>query len=202
MKICVFASGTGTNFRSILESRRKNEIDSDVELLITNNSVCGAAQIARKEGIEVIHISRKVFPDLSSLDYSNLFISALKKHNIDLIVLAGYMKMLPREVVSQYKGRIINIHPALLPKYGGQGMFGINVHRAVIDSGDKETGVTVHYVDENYDEGEIIYREKISVNENDTPESLMERVKEIEHKVYPKVIKNLEKSFNQEDKIY
>lgn len=198
----MFASGSGTNFRSILESRRKNEIDSDVELLITNNSVCGAAQIARKEGIEVIHISRKVFPDLSSQDYSNLFISALKKHNIDLIVLAGYMKMLPREVVSQYKGRIINIHPALLPKYGGQGMFGINVHSAVIKNGDKETGVTVHYVDENYDEGEIIYQEKISVNENDTPESLMERVKEIEHKVYPKVIKNLEKSFNQEDKIY
>jgi phosphoribosylglycinamide formyltransferase 1 len=192
----VFASGSGTNFRSILESRRKNEIDSDVELLITNNSVCGAAQIAREEGIEVIHISRKVFPDLSSQDYSNLFISALKKNKIDLIVLAGYMKMLPREVVSEYKGRIINIHPALLPKYGGQGMYGINVHRAVIENGDKETGVTVHYVDENYDEGEIIYREKVAVNVNDTPESLMERIKETEHKVYPKVIKNLEKLFN------
>lgn len=195
----MFASGSGTNFRSILESRRKNEIDSDVELLITNNSVCGAAQIAREEGIEVIHISRKVFPDLSSLDYSNLFISVLKKHKIDLIVLAGYMKMLPPEVVSLYKGRIINIHPALLPKYGGQGMYGINVHRAVIENGDKETGVTVHYVEENYDEGEIIYQEKVAVNENDTPESLMERIKETEHKVYPKVIKNLESKIKNKE---
>ena len=189
----MFASGSGTNFRAILEHRNKGELKSDVKLLITNNSSCGAVSIARENGIEIVHISRKVFPDLSSQEYSNLFLSALSKHNIDLIVLAGYMKMLPREVVTHYKGRIINIHPALLPKYGGQGMYGINVHRAVIESGDKETGVTVHYVDENYDEGEIIHQEKIDVNENDTPESLMERVKEIEHKVYPKVIKNLEK---------
>ncbi|MCB0722220.1 MAG: phosphoribosylglycinamide formyltransferase [Ignavibacteriae bacterium] len=192
MKICVFASGSGTNFKAILESRKQGEIESDVGLLITNNSSCGAAEIAREEGIEVVHISRKVFPDLSSQDYSNLFISALEKNETDLIVLAGYMKMLPEEVVKKYSNRIINIHPALLPKYGGKGMYGINVHKAVIENGERETGVSVHYVTENYDEGEIIYQERVPVNENETPESLMERMKEVEHRVYPKVIKNLE----------
>ena len=189
----MFASGNGTNFRSILEHKREGKIGSDVGLLITNNSTCGAAEIARAEGIEVIHISRKVFPDLSSQDYSNLFISALEKNETDLIVLAGYMKMLPEEVVKKYSNRIINIHPALLPKHGGKGMYGINVHKAVIESGEKETGVTVHYVNENYDEGEIIYQEKIPVNENESPESLMERVQEVERKVYPEVIRKLEK---------
>lgn len=189
----MFASGNGTNFRSILEHKREGMLESDVELLITNNSTCGAAEIARAEGIKVVHISRKVFPDLSSQDYSNLFISALEKHEIDLIVLAGYMKMLPEEVVKKYSNRIINIHPALLPKYGGKGMYGINVHKAVLESGDKETGVTVHYVNENYDEGEIIYQEKIPVDEKETPESLMEKLKEVEHKVYPEVISKLEK---------
>jgi phosphoribosylglycinamide formyltransferase-1 len=189
----VFASGNGTNFRSIIEHKRKGQIESDVELLITNNSTCGAAEIARAEGIEVVHISRKVFPDLSSLDYSNLFISALKKYDIDLIVLAGYMKMLPEEVVKKYSNRIINIHPALLPNYGGKGMYGLNVHKAVIESGDKETGATVHFVNESYDEGKIIYQEKIPVNENDTPESLMEKVREAEHRIFPKVISQLEK---------
>lgn len=191
----MFASGSGTNFRSILEHKREGKLASDIELLITNNSTCGAAEIAKAEGIEVTHISRKVFPDLSSKDYSDLFISALNKKEIDLIVLAGYMKKLPDEVVKKFSNRIINIHPALLPKFGGKGMYGINVHNAVIESGDKETGVTVHYVNENYDEGEIIHQEKISVNDNDTAESLMERVKELEHRVYPEVIRNLEKEF-------
>lgn len=189
----MFASGNGTNFRSILEHKRERMLESDVELLITNNSTCGAAEIARAEGIEVVHISRKVFPDLSSKDYSDLFISALSKKEIDLIVLAGYMKKLPEEVVKKFSNRIINIHPALLPKFGGKGMYGINVHKAVIESGDEETGVTVHYVNENYDEGEIIYQEKIPVNDDDTPESLMEKMKEVEHRVYPEVISKLEK---------
>ncbi len=188
----MFASGNGTNFRSILEHKREGKLESDVELLITNNSTCGAAEIARAEGIEVVHISRKVFPDLSSKDYSDLFISALSKKEIDLIVLAGYMKKLPEEVVKKFSNRIINIHPALLPKYGGKGMYGINVHKAVIESGDKETGVTVHFVNENYDEGEIIYQEKIPVKDDDTPESLMERVREVEHEIYPVVILQLE----------
>jgi phosphoribosylglycinamide formyltransferase-1 len=189
----VFASGNGTNFRSILEHKREGKLESDVELLITNNSTCGAAEIAKAEGIEVVHISRKVFPDLSSKDYSDLFISALSKKEIDLIVLAGYMKKLPEEVVKKFSNRIINIHPALLPKFGGKGMYGINVHKAVIESGDKETGVTVHYVNENYDEGKIIYQEKIPVNDDDTPESLIERMREVEHRIYPEVISKLEK---------
>jgi phosphoribosylglycinamide formyltransferase-1 len=196
----VFASGNGTNFKSILEHKREGMLESNVELLITNNSTCGAAEIARAEGIEVVHISRKVFPDLSSLDYSNLFISALEKHEIDLIVLAGYMKMLPKEVVKKYSNRIINIHPALLPKFGGKGMYGINVHKAVLESGDKETGITVHYVNENYDEGKIIYQEKIPVKENDTSETLMARIREAEHEIYPKVICKLEKELTTKDK--
>ena len=184
----MFASGSGTNFSSILEHIKKGELHSDIKLLITNNSDCGAAVTARENNIEAVHISRKVYPDLSTGEYSNLFLKELEKHDIGLIVLAGYMKMLPAEVVRKYRGRIINIHPALLPKHGGKGMYGLNVHRAVLDAGDKETGVTVHFVDEEYDEGEIIFQQSIAVEEGDTPESLMARVKELEHRVYPMVI--------------
>jgi phosphoribosylglycinamide formyltransferase-1 len=149
LNICVFASGSGTNFQAILNARKNGIIKSDISLLITNNSHCGAVEIAKQNGVEVVHISRKIFPDLSDNVYANLFLDKLKLLKIDLIVLAGYMKMLDPVIVRAYHNRIINIHPALLPSFGGEGMYGINVHKAVLDAGVKVSGVTIHFVNEN-----------------------------------------------------
>ena len=192
MNICVFASGSGTNFSAILEQRKRGCIKSDIKLLITNNSGCGAVEIAKCNNVDVFHISRKVYPDLPPSDYSNLFISKLEEFEIDLIVLAGYMKMLPPEVVKKFRYRIINIHPALLPLFGGKGMYGINVHKAVIETGVKVTGVTIHFVNEYYDSGLIIFQKCVPVAEDDNEHSLQARVQKAEHECYPQVIKLIE----------
>jgi phosphoribosylglycinamide formyltransferase-1 len=192
LNISVFASGTGSNFLAILKARKEGIIKSNISLLITNNSSCGAVNIAREYGIEVIHISRKVYPQLTEKEYANVFLNVLSKHSIDLIVLAGYMKMVEPEVVRTFKNRIINIHPALLPMFGGKGMYGINVHKAVIKAGVKVTGITIHCVNENYDEGKILFQKCIEVDEADDEYSLQKRVLELEHKYYPYVISLIE----------
>lgn len=192
MNICVFASGAGTNFEKILDSVKKGYLKSKVLLLITNNSDCGAARIAKRNRIETIHISRKIFPKLSQKEYSGKFLSALKKHKIDFIVLAGYMKMIEPEVLKKFKNKIINIHPALLPLFGGKGMYGINVHKAVIASGMKVSGITIHFVEENYDEGKIIFQKCCEVKNDDDEFSLQKRIQKMEHKYYPEVIKDFE----------
>jgi phosphoribosylglycinamide formyltransferase-1 len=192
LNISVFASGSGSNFLAILKARKEGIIKSNISLLITNNSSCGAVNIAREYGIEVIHISRKVYPQLTEKEYANVFLNVLSKHSIDLIVLAGYMKMVEPEVVRTFKNRIINIHPALLPMFGGKGMYGINVHKAVIKAGVKVTGITIHCVNENYDEGKILFQKCIEVDEADDEYSLQKRVLELEHKYYPYVISLIE----------
>ncbi|MBL7129044.1 MAG: phosphoribosylglycinamide formyltransferase [Ignavibacteria bacterium] len=191
MNICIFASGTGTNFNSILKAKKRGKIKSEIPLLITNNSKCKAAEIAKRNNVNVEHISRKVYPDHSDRAYSNLFLSALKKNDIDLIVLAGYMKLIEVPVVRRYKNRIINIHPALLPSFGGQGMYGMNVHRAVIEAGVKVSGVSIHFVNEKYDEGKIIYQKCVPVSDDDEF-SLQKKVLKLEHKSYVEVIKMME----------
>ena len=193
MNICVFASGSGTNFQAILNARKNGIIKSDISLLITNNSHCGAVEIAKQNGVEVVHISRKIFPDLSDNVYANLFLDKLKLLKIDLIVLAGYMKMLDPVIVRAYHNRIINIHPALLPSFGGEGMYGINVHKAVLDAGVKVSGVTIHFVNENYDEGKIIFQKCIEVSDDDDEYSLQKKVLVLEHKYYSHVISEIEK---------
>lgn len=192
MNICIFASGSGTNFEAILNSIKKKILRSKVSLLITNSSVCGAVNIAKKNNIKFIHISRKLFPALSEEDYSNKFISALKKFKIDFIVLAGYMKTIPDAVIKLYKHSIINIHPALLPSFGGKGMYGMNVHKAVIESGVKVSGITIHFVSEDYDKGRIIFQKCCTVNNNDDEFSLQKKVRRLEHKYYPEIIKKFE----------
>ena len=193
MNICVFASGSGTNFQAILKARNKGIINSSIPLLITNNSKCGAVEIARKYDVEPVHISRKVFPELSEIEYVNLFLDTLSSFNIDLIVLAGYMKMLDPLIVRMYENRILNIHPALLPSFGGEGMYGINVHKAVIKAGVKVSGVTIHLVNENYDDGKIIFQKCVEVSENDDENSLQKKVLKLEHKYYAYVISQIEK---------
>ncbi len=195
MKICVFASGEGSNFNVIVESIKKGYLKSEVALLITNNSGCGAVRIAKNNRIKSVHISRKIFPVLSSKEYSEKFLSALKKHKIDFIVLAGYMKMIEPAILKKYKNKIINIHPALLPSFGGKGMYGLNVHRAVISSGVKVSGITIHLVDENYDEGKIIFQTCCEVCDDDNEFTLQKKIQKLEHKYYPQVIKKFEKDF-------
>jgi phosphoribosylglycinamide formyltransferase 1 len=192
LNICIFASGTGSNFQAILNAKSKGLIKSEIRLLITNNSKCGAVDIANNNLIDVVHISRKVYPDLDQFQYSQLFITELKKREIRLIILAGYMKKIENEILSEYRNRIINIHPALLPSFGGDNMYGMNVHNAVIESGVKVSGLTIHFVNEEYDRGKIIFQKCVEVDESDDAFSLQKKILNYEHESYPEVIKRIE----------
>jgi len=188
--LCVLASGRGSNLRAIINAQRAGKIKSRVRLVISNNSKSGALKIAETGNIPHYHLSQKLFG--SESHFVNEFLRLLNKYEIDLIVLAGYMKMISPRVIKKFRNRIINIHPALLPKFGGEGMYGIHVHEAVIGSGDMVTGVTVHCVDEVYDHGAIILQKRVKVKKGDTPEILQKRVLKTEHKLYPEAIKLLE----------
>jgi phosphoribosylglycinamide formyltransferase-1 len=188
MNIAVFASGGGSNLQAIYEAIRAGNLPNvNLSLVISNNSKSGALEFAKARGVNWGHLSLTTSENDDKLLERNM-LQTLEENNIDLIVLAGYMKKLPGQIVKKYENRIINIHPALLPKYGGEGMYGLKVHEAVLASGDKETGASVHYVTNDYDEGEIIMQERCVVLANDTPESLQNRVKEIEHVLLPKAI--------------
>ncbi len=187
MNIAVFASGRGSNLMAILNAIKEGKLNARVSVVISNNSNAGALEIARANGIDALHISRKQFS--SEEDYVNRILCELKSRNIELIVLAGYMKKIPPEIIREYPNRILNIHPALLPAFGGLGMYGMNVHKAVIDYGVKITGVTVHIVDEEYDHGPIVMQRAVEVRDDDTPETLAERVLKVEHEIYPQAIK-------------
>ena len=186
LKLAVFASHGGTNMQPIIEASKSGNLAAEVVCIISNNSDSMALQRAINEGIPGIHISQKLFENES--DYINEILKTLKLYSVDLIILAGYMKMIPLEIIKAYRNRILNIHPALLPKFGGKGMFGMNVHNAVIAAGETESGPTVHIVDEIYDNGKILLQRKIPVMPDDTPESLAERVLAEEHKIYAETI--------------
>lgn len=187
MNIAVFASGRGSNLMAILDAIKKGILKAKVSVVISNNSNAGALEIARANGIDALHISRRQFS--TDEEYVKKILDELRSRNVQLIVLAGYMKKIPPEVIKEYPNRILNIHPALLPAFGGQGMYGLNVHKAVIESGVKITGVTVHIVDEEYDHGPIVMQRAVEVRDDDTPETLAQRVLEVEHEVYPQAIK-------------
>lgn len=146
-------------------------------------------QFAREQGIATLHLSSKTHPDETA--FADAMLSALHAHAIDLILLAGYMKKVPPAVVAAYPKRILNIHPALLPKFGGEGMYGMHVHQAVIAAGEKESGATVHFVDTDYDTGEIILQRAVPVLPNDTPEALAERVRILEHELYAEALEKV-----------
>ena len=185
--IAIFASGSGSIFQAIHQYIKKGEISGEILLVVSNNSNSGAIKYAKENNMSTFIVNNFLYPNIE--DYNRLLIKKLNKNSIDLIVLAGYMKLLPLEIVKAYHNRILNIHPALLPKFGGKGYYGNRVHEAVIASGDLESGVTVHFVDEEYDNGEIIAQETVRVIHNDTSESLAKRVLKVEHRLYPKVVK-------------
>ena len=185
--IAIFASGGGSNFQAIHQYINQGKILGRIVLVISNNSNSGAIKYAEKNNISNLIINKFLYPDVAK--YNRLLINELSGNSIDLIVLAGYMKLLPVDIVKAYHNCILNIHPALLPKFGGKGYYGLKVHEAVIFSGEKESGATVHFVDEVYDRGEIISQEKVLVLDGDTPKILAKRVLEVEHRLYPEVVK-------------
>lgn len=188
-KLAVFSSHSGSNFQAIIDAIKNNELNAEIVCLVTNNSNAYCVERAKTNNIPYYHISSKTHPNEE--DYVNAILTVLENHQVDLIILAGYMKIVPQKVIQKYKNRILNIHPALLPKFGGKGMYGINVHQAVLNAGEKITGATVHLVDEIYDNGRILSQMQVEVLPDDTPETLAQRVLEIEHKLYPKTIQEI-----------
>jgi len=188
--IVVFASGGGSNFKSIYNGILNGKIkNTSISLLISNNPKSGAVLFAKEKDIDVFILNANRYPDND--EYESVLIEKLKKVKPILVILAGYMKLIPSKTTSIYKGKIINIHPGKLPDFGGKGFYGMNVHQAVINSGVKETAITIHYVNEEYDKGMIIHQEKIPINRDDSVESLAKRVLLMEHKIYPQIINKL-----------
>jgi phosphoribosylglycinamide formyltransferase-1 len=187
MKLAVFVSGRGSNLKAILDKIESGELkNAEIELVISNNSDAGSLVLAEQHRITALHLSARQYPSQEA--YEQALLELLRQHGIELILLAGYMKLLPANVVAAYHNRILNIHPALLPRFGGKGMYGINVHKAVLAAGEKESGATVHYVNEVYDEGQILAQQKVPVYSDDTPETLAARVLRAEHDLYWRVV--------------
>jgi phosphoribosylglycinamide formyltransferase-1 len=190
LNLCVLASGSGSNLKAIIRAGKSRKIRSKVVLVISNNSDSKALLAARENNIPSYHLSNKLFS--SQPEFDKKFLALLKEYKVDLLILAGYMKLVSPAVTKKYKNRILNIHPALLPAYGGKGMYGLNVHKAVLKSGDKTTGATVHLVDDIYDNGAVVLQKKVRVKPGDTPETLQKRVLRAEHILYPEAIKLFE----------
>lgn len=189
-QIAIFASGKGTNAQQIIDHFAGfNSVK--VVLIICNKPDAGVLSIAQIENIPAILIERDRFFN------GDHYRAELEKAGIDLIVLAGFLWKMPEELIRAYPKKIVNIHPALLPKYGGQGMYGHFVHEAIIANKEKESGITVHYVDEQYDHGEIIFQAKCAVGANDTPENLAQNIHVLEHKHYPVVIEKVMKEIQE-----
>ena len=188
----MFASGKGTNFKAILDSIGKGYLRSKVTALFTDKADCGAVKIAIENNVKCIQKDRIEFPTLTRKEFSGKILTDLKETKTDFIVLSGYMNLIPDEVIQEFRFRIINIHPALLPSFGGKGMYGINVHKAVIASGAKVSGITVHFVNQYYDEGRIIFQKCCEVRSDDDEYTLQEKIKDLEHEHYSFVIKKFE----------
>ena len=186
-KIAVFVSGGGSNFKAIHHQIKQGKIPGEIVLVISNNPNCGAIEYANENSISHMIINETRYPNPHTR--CQLLSDTCLKAEINLICLAGYMKMLPPAFVKQYENKILNIHPGLLPEFGGKGYFGMQVHEAVIDSGKRESGATVHFVDEIYDHGPIILQKKVEVLETDTAESLAARILKLEHELFPEVVK-------------
>jgi len=183
-KIVIFASGSGTNAQNIIEYFNKS-VEKKVTRVFSNKPDAGVLEKARRLGVPP-----KVF-NRSDLYESNRLLEWLGEEQPDMIVLAGFLWLVPSEIIQEYRNRIINIHPALLPKYGGKGMYGMHVHQAVLEHGEKESGITIHYVNEAYDAGDIIFQTTCAIDPGETPESLAQKVHKLEYQHYPRIIDRL-----------
>ncbi len=181
--ICIFASGAGTNTQKIIDHFR-NHPSIRVALIVCNNSKAGVTSIARQENIPLLLINRSGF-------YETGYVNQLTTYQIDLVVLAGFLLKVPISLLKAYPGKIINLHPALLPAYGGVGMYGAAVHKAVIAGRSKESGITIHYVDDEYDHGEIILQKRCGLDENESVETLNGKIRSLEHENFAPTIEKL-----------
>jgi len=182
--LVVFVSGSGTNMENIARYFEGSS-DARVALVVCNRPGAGAIGRAQALNIPVHMISRNDFVQVSPL------LETLRDNGADLIVLAGFLWLLPPELIRAFTGRIVNIHPALLPAYGGKGMYGMKVHEAVVAAGEEFSGITIHYVDEQYDRGQIIFQARIALAQDETPESLASRIHALEYEHFPRVIEQL-----------
>jgi len=188
LNVVVFGSGRGSNFKAVLDAMADGGIPlARISLVISNNATAGILDIARSGNIPALHISQKKFETEEA--FVAALLETLRSHGTDLVVLAGYMKRLPPPVVHAYRNRIINIHPALLPRFGGHGMYGLHVHAAVLAAQETVSGATVHLVDEEYDRGPTLLQRTVPVLPDDTPETLAARVLLVEHRLLPEAVR-------------
>jgi phosphoribosylglycinamide formyltransferase 1 len=185
-RLVVFASGSGSNFQAIIDAAEKKDIHAAIAGLIADRDGIGAIDRAKKHQIPV-----KIIPTPDTGIFAEKLKTQLALWSPDLIVLAGFLKKIPDDIVKEYAGKIINIHPALLPEFGGKGFYGLHVHQAVLEAGKTKSGCTVHYVNEEYDRGDIIEQKEVPVYPSDTPGTLAARVLKSEHKLLPSVIKKI-----------
>ncbi len=187
VKIAVLVSGGGTNFQSLIDNVENGNIDGEISLVISNKKDAYGLKRGEKHGIENIYVARSDFK--SEADYNLHLIELLKERDIELVVLAGYLRVLSEDFIREFKNRIINIHPSLIPSFCGRGYYGIKVHQAAIDYGVKLSGATVHFVDEGTDTGPIIFQDTVRVYPDDTAEDLQERVLELEHRLLVEAVR-------------
>ena len=183
VNLAIFASGRGSNAKKIIEFF-KNDPSTNVRLVISNKSQAPVLTMAESYGVSTKILQRQTFYETQAL------IDELKAASIDLIILAGFLWLIPPYLIQAFPERILNIHPALLPKYGGKGMYGSHVHKAVKAAGEKESGITIHLVNEEYDKGKILFQASCSLVESDTPESIAQKIHKLEHQYFPLVIQN------------
>jgi phosphoribosylglycinamide formyltransferase 1 len=193
VRIAVFASGTGTNAQKLIDYFRDSQTAS-VALIVCNKPGAGVLSIAEKEGIPTLLIEKEPF------FRGDGYVPQLKEKDIDFLVLAGFLWKIPQTLIAAYPRRIVNIHPALLPKFGGKGMYGQYVHEAVLQAGEVESGITIHYVDEQYDNGDIIFQTACPILADDTPETIANRIHHLEHLHYPRVVEETIMNIEQTNK--
>lgn len=183
--IAIFASGRGSNAAKIIDYFQDKPEIARVVLIISNKSNAGVLAHARQNKIDHIILKRQDF------FHSNILLEQLRSYGVDFIVLAGFLWLVPKYLIQAFPEKIINIHPSLLPEFGGKGMYGMNVHKAVKAAGKRATGITIHFVNEVYDEGKILLQEQCDISEQDEPQDIARKVQQLEHEHYPKVIEKL-----------
>jgi len=200
-KLAVFVSGRGSNLSAIVSEINSGNLKAKISAVISNKENCGGIELANSENIPCYIISQ--ISEGKYATYKQL-LQILVEQNIDLIVLAGFLKKIPEEFIRGFKNRIINIHPALLPSFGGKGMYGLNVHKAVFNSSAKVTGATIHFVDEIYDNGKIIDQQCVDISDVKSPEEIAEKVLKIEHKLLPKIVQKfvMKKIYVENNRVY
>ena len=189
LNLGVLASHTGTNLQAIIKACENKTLNARCRVVISNNSRSIALRRARNHGIPALHISGKTHPFAEAQD--SAIEEALASHDVNLVVLAGYMKLLGPKTLDRYRGRIVNTHPAMLPGFGGRGMYGDKVHQAVLNAGLRTTGVTVHLVDDIYDHGDILAQTEIPVMDDDTLDTLRDRVQSVERRFYVEILQKI-----------